>query len=122
MLGCPGTRKVVVVWAWVKTPTKAEMNDAPYPNMHFDENNKERLQNWKTYGPTPDSTRDHWLAWLDSGGRNKFEACLRLDHNKKVKLYAPGFGAFDTADQVLKNFGSMSWFDGDQKKDTIVEY
>lgn len=122
MLGCPGTISLHVVWAWVRTPDHPEFNTAPYPNMHFDAQNHERLQNYRTYGSPPDANKNDWLAWLDSNGRNKFEACLQLNYNNRTKLYAPGFGAFNNAREVLFQFNSMNWFNGDQKMDLIYDY
>jgi hypothetical protein len=112
MINCPGTRRLRVVWAWVKNPTVAVENDAPFPNMNWVGYKQPRLQDYKTYGSPPDVKRNAWKAGLEAGGEaNNYEACLEVTNNNQKMLYAPGFGPCADKQKVLLSFHSMSWFD-----------
>lgn len=119
MLGAPGTAELIVVWARVPTPGKAEENASYTPNV----THPKQMYNVHR---KPNPKRAKWCAVLvdGDGGLNRYEACLRFTHNGKTIYHAGGVGKFDSADEVLRVFATMSWraFDSTVVEETIYDY
>jgi hypothetical protein len=108
MVGCPGTAEAIVVWAKVPAPATGVENAFPRPNVSDP-------KQWYNDFNTRDPARATWRATLlDSHlGQNRFEACLKFTYGGITKYYAGGVTDFDTANQVIRVFRSLSWREDD---------
>jgi hypothetical protein len=106
MVGCPGTAEAIVVWAKVPAPATGVENAYPSPNVYDP-------KQWYNSFNKPDPARAAWCAALVDGNMdlNKFEACLKFTYGGTTKYYAGGVSDFDTANQVIRVFRSLSWME-----------
>lgn len=102
MVGCPGKNDFTVVWAKITSPAKGEVSFGYTPCMdpprqYFNDQFTPRPDWEGVYGMLMD--RHHVI--------NRYEACLRFEHEGRVTFFGGGAGAYDDPNEVIGIFKAM---------------